>query len=101
MILYTCPRKDGGRLWFAHPCARAARALRAAGHEFEIKAVKGYRVFPRRWTSRDKDRAEVRSLSGWNDVPIVVLDDGEVISGSRVIVRWAKANPAHRTRQGG
>jgi Glutathione S-transferase, N-terminal domain len=100
VILYTCPREDRGRVVFAHPCARAARALRAAGYEFEIKAVKGYRLLSRRWTSRDEDRAEVRKLSGWNDVPIVLLDDGEVISGSRVIVRWARENPAPKAEQG-
>jgi glutathione S-transferase len=94
VILYTCPRGDGGPLTFAHPCTRAARALRSAGHEFEVKPVKGYRLLPRRWTKRDEERAEVRRLSGWNDVPMLVLDDGEVISGWRVITRWAKENPA-------
>jgi hypothetical protein len=99
VILYTCGQRDGGPLAFVHPCARAAKALRAVGYEFEIKPVRGYRLLPRRWTSRDEERAEVRKLSGWNDVPIVVLDDGEVISGWRVIARWAKENPAARAGQ--
>ena len=48
------------------------------------------------WTrgTREEDRAEVRRLSGTNEVPIVVLDDGEVISGSGTIARWAQQNPA-------
>jgi glutathione S-transferase len=48
------------------------------------------------WTrsSRDRDRAEVKRLSGTNEVPILVLDDGTVISDSSRIVRWAKQNPA-------
>lgn len=94
MILYTCPRGTGGRVAFLHPCARAGRALDQAGYQYEVKTVKGYRLLPRRQTKRDEDRAEVRRMSGWNDVPILVLDDGEVISGSGVIVRWAKETPA-------
>jgi glutathione S-transferase len=94
MILYTCPRGTNGSIAFIHPCARAGRALEAAGYRYEVKTVKGYRLLPRRHTKRDEDRAEVRRLSGWNDVPILVLDDGEVISGSSVIVHWAKENPA-------
>ena len=54
-------------------------------------------MLPRRWTERDEERAEVREMSGWNDVPMLLLDNGEVISGWSVIVRWAKENPASRT----
>jgi glutathione S-transferase len=82
-----------------HPCARAGRALAKAGYQYEVKIVKGYRLLPRRQTKRDADRAEVRKMSGWNDVPVLVLDDGEVISGSGVIVRWAKENPAEEGDQ--
>ncbi|MCB0866851.1 MAG: glutathione S-transferase domain-containing protein, partial [Solirubrobacterales bacterium] len=39
-------------------------------------------------------RDEVKDLSGQENVPILVLDDGEVISGSGTIADWAKANPA-------
>jgi glutathione S-transferase len=81
---------------FAHPCAKAGNALEAAGYEYEIKTVKGYRAMPWTWGSRKKDRAEVRELSGTDEVPILVLDDGEVISGSGAIARWAKEHPAAR-----
>ena len=93
MVLYTCGQKKAGPA-FAHPCAKAAKALDAAGYEYEIKTVGGYRLMP--WTrgTREEDRAEVRRLSGTNEVPIVVLDDGEVISGSGTIARWAEENPA-------
>jgi glutathione S-transferase len=59
-----------------------------------MKVVGGYRLMP--WTrgSRDDDRAEVKELSGTNEVPILVLDDGEVISGSGTIARWAEEHPA-------
>jgi len=38
----------------------------------------------------------VRELSGTDEVPILVLDDGEVISGSGTIAKWAKEHPAAR-----
>ena len=59
-----------------------------------MKVVGGYRLLPTTWGRRDDDRAEVRELSGTNEVPILVLDDGEVISGSAVIARGARENPA-------
>lgn len=92
MVLYTCgAKKAAARL--GHPCGRAARALDTAGYEYEVKVVGGYRLLPTTWGRRDDDRAEVRELSGTNEVPILVLDDGEVISGSAVIARWARENP--------
>jgi glutathione S-transferase len=95
VILYTCGQKKTlGSL--GHPCGRAAKALDKAGYEYEIKVAGGYRLMP--WTrlggKRDEDRAEVKRLSGTNEVPILVLDDGEVISDSSRIVRWAKEHPA-------
>lgn len=96
MILYTCPfgTSFGGLGPASHPCGRAAKALTDHGHRFEQKKVKG--GIGMVWTlpSRDRDRAEVRELSGSNWVPILVLDDGQVVKGSGSIVAWAKANPA-------
>ncbi|HKH64692.1 MAG TPA: glutathione S-transferase N-terminal domain-containing protein [Solirubrobacterales bacterium] len=92
MILYTCGQKKRGP-GFAHPCAKAGKALDAAGHEYELKTVKGYRGMPLTWGSRSGDRAEVKRLSGTNEVPILVLDDGEVISGSGTIAKWAQEHP--------
>jgi glutathione S-transferase len=93
MLLYTCVfRKQAGSL--GHPCGKAAKALDRAGHEYEIKVVGGNRLMPWTWNSREEDRAEVRQLSGANEVPILVLDDGEVIAGSATIARWATRQPA-------
>lgn len=93
MILYTCPfRKSAGRL--GHPCGKAARALDLAGYEYEMKVVGGGRLMLWTWPSREEDRAEVRELSGANEVPILILDDGEVVAGSGTIARWARENPA-------
>jgi glutathione S-transferase len=77
-----------------HPCAKAAKALSEAGYQYEIKVVGGYRLAPWTWLRRGSDRAEVKELSGTGEVPIMVLDDGEVISGSSTIAHWARENPS-------
>ncbi len=98
MVLYTCRFGDTlgeqppGPL--AHPCARAGKALRKAGYTYETKQVKGGTGMFWTWPQRAKDRAEVERLSGQRAVPILVLDDGTVISGSGTIERWARENPA-------
>jgi len=100
VVLYTCAQKTTGP-GFAHPCAKAGKALDAAGYEYELKVVGGYRMAPWTWGSRDAERAEVRELSGTNEVPILVLDDGEVISGSSTIASWAKEHPLSPAKTAG
>ena len=95
MILYTCgQKKHGGTLPgpLAHPCGRAAKALDDAGHSYELRTVAGYRMLF--WTrrTRARDRAEIKRLSGQEMVPILVLDTGDVISGSTEIAGWAREN---------
>ena len=91
MLLYTCGQRTNGP-GPLHPCAKAGNALDAAGHSYDVKTVDGYKLLF--WTRRGDARAEVEELSGQTDVPILVLDDGEVISGSGTIANWAKENPA-------
>lgn len=96
MILYTCDmgKSLGGLGALSHPCGRAAKALDDAGHRYEHRTVKGGTF--KLWTlpKRAQDRAEVERLSGQQAVPILVLGDGEVVTGSGSIVRWAQANAA-------
>ena len=96
MILYTCGQKTAGP-GVLHPCARAGNALDKAGYTYEIRPLGSYRLLP--WTrgNRDEDRAEVRELSGTNEVPVLVLDDGKVISDSAAIARWAKEHPSSQS----
>jgi glutathione S-transferase len=96
VVLYTCT--DGKAFGglpapIAHPCGRAAKALDDAGHAYGLKHVKGGVM--KVWTlpNRARDRAEIERLSGQRAVPILVLDDGEVVTGSGAIVSWAKENP--------
>ncbi len=90
MKLYTCGQTDHAAS-LGHPCGRAAKALRDAGYEFDIETVEGYRLMP--WTRRGK-RDEIRKISGQENVPVLVTDGGDVVSGSGSIARWATANPA-------
>jgi glutathione S-transferase len=91
MILYTCPSEAS--LPAVHPCGKAAKALDDAGYSYETRKVKGGTMKFWTWPTRAKDRAEVEKLSGQRSVPILVLDDGEVIAGSGKIADWARAHP--------
>ncbi len=92
MDLYVCGTKKA--VPPLHPCGKAAVALDKAGHQYDMKIVRGYRMMPWTWASRARDRAEVERLSGQRQVPILVLDSGEVIAGSGRIANWAAENPA-------
>ena len=95
MKLYVCygtfktsPRPGG------HPCGNAYHALRDAGHDPEVIKSYGLAVLPDAF-NKTSGRQEVKRLTGGdNMVPVLVTDDGEVISDSKKIVAWAKANPA-------
>lgn len=95
MVLYTC--SDGKAFGglpapIAHPCGRAAKALDDAGHTYELRKVKGGSLRVWTWPSRARDRAEIEQLSGQRAVPILVLEGGEVITGSGAIAHWAREN---------
>ena len=97
VVLYTCVHGTSfGDLPapIAHPCGRAAKALDDAGYRYELEQVKGGSLKFWTWPSRGRDRAEVERLSGQRAVPILVLDDGEVVTGSGAIVRWAREHPS-------
>jgi glutathione S-transferase len=96
VVLYTCTdgKSFGGLPTpIAHPCGRAAKALDDAGHTYEWKKVRGGTLKFWTWPSRASDRAEVEKLSGQRGVPILVLDDDQVVTGSGNIVQWAQSHP--------
>ena len=43
------------------------------------------------WTRSGK-REQIRALTGQEDVPVLVQDDGQVVTGNRAIVQWAAAH---------
>jgi glutathione S-transferase len=91
-VLYTCNLERKGAAW--HPCGIAAKALDEIGFDYDVEHVRGYASMPWTWPTRRRDRTEVRKLSGQNAVPILVLEDGEVIAGSARIKRWATVRAA-------
>ncbi len=97
MKLYICwgtfqTLRPGG-----HPCANAYNALKGAGHEPEVVKVHGLGIGPSFLHVTTDGRREVEEISGQRVVPVLVLDDGEVITESKRIVEWAAANPAATT----
>jgi hypothetical protein len=96
--LYVCwgtfpvPWPRRGDSWHpnAHPCKRARDALKDAGYKPEVIRSYGFSFLP----DLTKGRKEARRLTGESYVPVLVLDDGEVISDSRNIAAWATDHPA-------
>jgi len=91
MKLYVCwgtfpsPRLGG------HPCRNAYHALQEAGWDPDVEKVYGLGILG---DALNPTRREVRRISGQNMVPVLVTDDGEVVSGSKKIASWARDNPA-------
>ena len=95
MKLYVCwttiqtPRPPHG-----HPCHNAYKALKDAGHDFELIKVRGLGVGPKFMHWMTDGRREVERISGQPAVPVLVTDDGEVVTDSQRIVAWAREHPA-------
>jgi glutathione S-transferase len=98
MKLYACwttiqlPRPPRG-----HPCHNAHAALKEAGYDPEVVYVRGSGLGPRFMHWVTDGRREVERISGQRMVPVLVTDDGEVITDSQRIVEWAERNPAPAT----
>jgi hypothetical protein len=93
MKLYVCwgtfpvpwPRRSGSWRPGAHPCKLAFDALKEAGHCPDVAKVYGFASLP----DLTGGRRQVKRLTGKSFVPVLVLDDGEVITGSQNIADWA------------
>ena len=92
MILYTCAGQKHGATTVKHACGVAAKALDEGGHQYEIEVVGGFKHIP--FTRRGK-REKIVELTGQEDVPVLVTDDGTVVQGSQQIVAWARGAAAH------
>jgi hypothetical protein len=93
MVLYTCPAGTHGANapLIAHPCGVAAQALQRSGQTFTVKQVGGFKRIP---MSRRGKREEIISLTGQQDVPVLLLDDGGTVQGTSAIVAWAAGHRA-------
>lgn len=94
MKLYVCwgtfktPRPGG------HPCANAHEALVKAGHKPEVLKSYGLAVLPDTPFNQTAGRKRAKELTGSSTVPVLELDDGTAIAGSKEIMAWAGANAA-------
>lgn len=89
--LFVCHGDDGGPR--IHPCRRVQEALRAAGIDYQ-KVIAGHGSpipFLRRG-SRD----QLFEATGTTKLPTLKLADGTVISQSRAILAWVRAQPERR-----
>ena len=93
MKLYVCWNTNPRFLAGKHPCGIAYHALRNHGHDPEVVKAKGAGILPDALFNRTGGRQEAKRLTGSSKVPVLVLDDGEVVAPSKAIVGWAKANP--------
>ena len=97
MKLYVCwgtfpvpwPRRSGSWRPADHPCKRAHDALRRAGYDPEVVRVYGLASLP----DFTPGRRLVKRLTGESFVPVLVLDDGDVIRESSAIAAWAREHP--------
>jgi glutaredoxin len=74
----------------AHPCKKAHDALKEAGYSPDVVRAYGFAQLP----DITSGRQEVKRLTGESYVPVLVLDDGDVVKNSANIVAWARDNPA-------
>jgi hypothetical protein len=75
-----------------HACGKAYAALRDAGHDPQVIRSYGSGFLPD-FLNLTPGRRQVKRLTGKTWVPVLITDDGEVISDSKRIVEWAKAHP--------
>ena len=84
--LYVCHGDDGGLA--IHPCRRVQEALRAAKIDYR-KVIAGHgSPFP---FLRKGSRAELREATGAEKLPSLKLADGTVMTHSREILAWIRA----------
>ena len=84
--LYVCHGDDGGPR--VHPCRRVQQALRAAEIPYEkVIAAHGSPIPFLRKGSRDN----LRELTGDTKLPTLKLADGTVVTHSKAILSWVKA----------
>jgi glutathione S-transferase len=84
---FTAAPRPGG-----HPCGQAYKALREAGHDPEVVRAYGWALLPD-FMNQTEGRKEAKRLTGKSTVPVLVTDEGDVVSESKDIIAWAKAHP--------
>ena len=86
MDLYVCYGTFGPA--DRHACAKAHKALLAAGHRPSL--VRTYGCYGTDGLFRG--RRKIKRLTGSFEVPTLILDGGEIVDGSDTIAAWATAH---------
>jgi glutathione S-transferase len=86
--LYVCHGDQGGPR--VHPCRRVQEALQAKGIEYDKVIAAHGSPFP--WGRKD-DRGPLREATGDIKLPALKLPDGTVLTHSRAILKWVRAQP--------
>jgi glutathione S-transferase len=84
--LYVCHGDDGGPK--VHPCRRVQEALNEANIEYEKEIAAHGSPIP---FLRKGSREELREETGSTKLPILKLSDGTVLTHSRSILAWIRA----------
>lgn len=91
MKLYVCWGTFGAG---GHACGRAHAALREAGHEPEVVKAYSWGALPDLPFNQTPGRKRAKELTGSSMVPVLELDDGTAVAGSKEIAAWARAHGA-------
>ena len=91
MKLYVCWGTFGMGA-HEHPCQVAHQALRDAGHRPDVVRAYGWKALPDVPFNLTAGRRRAKELTGSTSVPVLELDDGTAIGGTKDIVAWAAAH---------
>jgi hypothetical protein len=94
MKLYVCYGLFGSPRPGGHPCKNAHDALVESGHRPEVVKSYGLGILPDVPFNQTAGRRRAKELTGDSMVPVLELDDGTAVGGSKDIVAWARAHPA-------
>jgi glutathione S-transferase len=86
VTLYTCSLDEGGPK--LHPCRKVHEELTAAGVDYETNVFDKNR--PMGLFTKGK-RPELKRMTGQEKLPVLQLEDGSFITGSKNIIEWGRS----------
>lgn len=85
VTLYTCSLDDGGPK--PHPCRKVHESFRAKGLAYETEIFDKNR--PMGLFTKGK-RPKLKEMTGQEKLPVLELEDGSFITGSKNILAWGE-----------
>ena len=98
MRLYVCWGTFAHPGGHVHPCQRAFKALKDAGHDPLVIKSYGLRHLADMPFNQSYGRQTAKRLTGTTTVPVLVTDGGEVVNESAAIERWAQQHSSTETQ---